>query len=164
MKKFFICLLLILAALVCIGCAEQEQESDRPNKKPSHSSSSGNNGNSTPKDPVLDELIASVGTEGVTLEFGKIETGRYNDTAPVTAQVPNYTELFTAACQSENPTTTLARAIDKKDFTTVEYTGYVPVTYDGETPVYDSESLVRSFVEQELIKAINAVLESEAAA
>lgn len=165
MKRSLICVLLIIAALLCTGCAgnEPESSSKKPSKKPSSSSSSGNN-NTNNSNPIVEQLIASIGTEGVALEFGKIETGRYGDSAPVTAQVPNYTELFTAACTSENPTEALARAIEKKDFTTVEYTGYAAVTYDGDTPVYDTEMLVKDFIEQELIKAINAVTESEEAA
>lgn len=163
MKKLLICLVLVLAVFLCTACTESEPESS--GKKPGNSSSnSGGNGNSNNQNAQLNELVASIGTEGVTLTYGKIETGRYDDTAPVTAQVPNYTELFAAAVKAEEPTVALARAIEKKDFTTVEYTGYVTVTYDGDTPVYHSEKLVKSFVEKELIKAINAVLESEAAA
>lgn len=163
MKKFLMCLLLIAAILLCAGCAGSgETPAD---KKPGNSSSGGGGGsNSDNKEVVMDQLIASVGTEGVTVVIGKIEPGRYGDSAPVTAQVPNYTELFAAACKAEDPTEALARAIEKKTFTTVEYTGYVSVSYDGETPVYNTDKLVQGFIEKELIKAINAVLESEAAA
>lgn len=159
MRKSLICLLLIIAALLCAGCAgnEPEASSKNPNKKPSSSSSSGNNNTN----PIVEQLIASIGTEGVTVEIGEIETGRYNDSAPVTAQVPDYTELFRSAIGAEDPTEALARAIDKKDFSTVECTGYVTVLYDGDTPIYETEELVKGFVEQELIKAINTILESE---
>ena len=166
MKKLLICLMLVFAVFICAACTGEEPESS--GKKPGNSSSSsggnGSNNNNNNQNAAINQLVASIGTEGVTLTYGKIEGGRYEDMAPVTAQVPNYTELFAAAVKAEDPTVALARAIDKKEFTTVEYTGYVTVTYEGETPVYHSEDLVKSFVEKELIKAINAVLESEAAA
>lgn len=143
--------------LLCMGCAEEETE--RPSKKPGQSSSNSSGSNDSQKDPALDELISTIGTQGVTVEFGKIEAGRYGDTASITAQVPNYAQLFTDACKTDDPTVALARAIAKQEYTTVEYTDTVAVTYDGETPIYHSEDVIKKFIEQELIKAINAVTE-----
>jgi hypothetical protein len=160
MRKFLLCFLLIAAMLLCMGCAEEETQ--RPNKKPGQSSSNSGEKNDPQKDPALEELISTIGTQGVTVEFGKIEAGRYGDTASITAQIPNYTQLFAAACKTDNPTTALARAIAKQEYTTIEYTDTVVVTYDGETPIYLSEDVVKEFIEQELIKAINAVTEGGA--
>ena len=81
------------------------------------------------------------------------------------AQIPNYTELFIAAMGEENIEKAVAKAVNQKEYTTVEYTGYATVETDYSTgiEVVKSDDLVKGFMEKELVKAINAVLEKEAA-
>ena len=143
--------------LLCAGCSEERKESS--NKKPGEGTSQ--NGGDTAA--AVDEMIASIGTDAVEVEVVRIETGRYGDTATIKAQVPNYTELFTAALTEKDPTEALARAIEKKEYTTVEYQGYASVAYVNDEQVVESDQVVKTFIEKELIKAINAVMESEAA-
>ena len=154
MKKLFVCLTLVLTMLFSAACStnvRQEGNTQAPSETTDKVTA------------AADEIIASAGVDAVEVEDGEIESGRYGDNAQITAQVPNYTELFTAAFEDDDPTGALAKAIENREYTTVEYKGYASVTMDGDKQIVHSDELVKSFIEKELIKAINAVLESEAA-
>lgn len=154
MKKLLVCLTLVLAMLFSTACStnvRQEGDTQAPSETIDKVTA------------AADEIIASAGVDAVEVEVGEIESGRYGSSAKITAQVPNYTELFTAAFAGDDPTDALAKAIEKKEYSTVKYQGYVTVTMDGDEQIVHSDELVKSFIEKELIKAINAVLESEAA-
>ena len=154
MKKLLMCLTLVLVMLLSTACStnvRQEGDTQAPSETIDKVTA------------AADEIIASAGVDAVEVEVGEIESGRYGSSARITAQVPNYTELFTAAFEEDDPTGALAKAIENREYTTVEYKGYASVTMDGDNQIVHSDELVKSFIEKELIKAINAVLESEAA-
>ncbi len=162
MKRFLLCLMLVGAMMLSVSCSGASVDVDDWDDDSDGSSNKGNGGD---KDNVsaVDMMIASIGRESVTVEIGEIEEGRYGASAHVTAQVPNYTELFIAAYAEADPDKALQNAIKKKEYTTVEYEGYATVIYEGEEQIVETDELVEDFIEQELIKAINAVLEMEEA-
>ena len=161
MKRTWICLLLVLAMLFCAACSgDGDSSSDK--KKDESQSTSDKVDKAEKLEAAANEMIASAGVEAVEVVIGEIEEGRYGASAKVTAQIPNYTELFTAAYAEKNPTKALANAIEDEEYTTVEYQGYAPVYYEGDEQIVETDALVKTFIEKELIKAINAVLESEA--
>lgn len=165
MKRFLICLLLALAMVLSVSCTSSYDggESDDDSEVSSDKGNKGNKGDGDDEDKqsAVDEMIASIGRESVTVEVGEVPQGDYR--APVKAQVPNYTELFTAAYAEADPDKALQNAIRNKEYTTVEYEGYADVRYEGDEEIIDTDRLVDGFIEQELIKAINAVMELEEA-
>lgn len=155
MKKILLCLLLVPVLLfsACSGKEDTESDSDKSNGSKVTTSKTDK------EEAIVNEILSSIGVEGVSVEVGEISGA----TAPVVAQVPNYTELFMAAYAEKDPTASLQTAILKKEYTTVEYTGYATVTYEDGEPTVNTDALIVSFIEQELIKAINAVSEAEEA-
>lgn len=107
------------------------------------------------KDAQIEKWIAQVSLEEIEVEETVDEdTG----TLRVTAQVPDYTQLFLAAMDSDDPDKALRKAIDAGEYDTVEYETEVR-RMETEDGAPQSEALVKSFIEEELIKAINAVTE-----
>ena len=141
MKKVLVCVFLIFSILLCVGCGDDQ---DRNSQKNSNA-----------------KIAEAIGTKGVAVEIGDIQHSSSGDTAQIVAQIPDYTQLFTAISDKGDFTEALLAEIDKGNFSTVEYRGEISVTYSGEKPVFDTDPIVKSFVEEELIKAINAVMESE---
>lgn len=162
MKKLLMCLMLAGAMVLSVSCSGASADVDDWDDDSEGSANKGNKGDKD-KESVVDKMIASIGRESVTVEIGEIEDGRYGASAHVTAQVPNYTELFIAAYAEADPDKALQNAIKKKEYTTVEYEGYATVLYEGEEQIVETDELVEGFIEQELIKAINAVMEMEEA-
>ncbi|MGM9636452.1 MAG: hypothetical protein ACI3YK_00535 [Eubacteriales bacterium] len=159
MKKILLCLLLVPVLLFSSCSGKDGTDSDSDGSKGSKVTTS----KTDKEEAIVNEILASIGVEGVTVEVGEITGEGVGATASVVAQVPNYTELFMAAYAEKDPTQSLQTAILKKDYTTVEYKGYAAVTYEDGEPIVNTEELITSFVEQELIKAINAVSEAEEA-
>lgn len=154
MKKILLCIILAVAVL-CFGCADEDTDSGRKksNKKP---------GSSQSQESELNEVIASIGTEGCKVEIGKITMhSEVSGTAQIVAQVPDYTALFAAALEQNDPTQALEDAILDGEFAMVQYEGTAPVTVVEGEQVVNHEETVKKFVEQELIKAINTLLEAE---
>lgn len=164
-KKLWISLsiagvLLLVAAVVvwfsCSGSSGWEWEDDEDDDDDSSVSSDDDDDG---MQSAIDQMIATVGLESVIVEVGEFGEGDYQ--VLVKAQVPCYTELFLASYAEKNPDIALQSAIMKKEYSTVSYEGYAPVrTVDGQL-IADTDTLVRGFIEQELIKAINAVMEAE---
>ena len=165
-KKLWISLsiagvLLLVAAVVvwfsCSGSSGWEWEDDEDDDDDSSVSSDDDDDDSMQS--AIDQMIATVGIESVIVEVAEFDEGDYQ--VLVKAQVPCYTELFLASYAEKNPDIALQSAIMKKEYSTVSYEGYASVrTVDGQ-PIADTDTLVRGFIEQELIKAINAVMEAE---
>ncbi len=154
MRKILICIILA-AAIFCVGCSAEDSDSDHKNndKKPDTNQS---------QDVELNEVIASIGTEGVQFEVGEITMqSEASGTAKIVAQVPDYTALFAAALEKDDPTGALEDAILEGNFATVKYEGTAAVLMVNGEQVVKHEKVVKQFVEQELIKAINALLEVE---
>lgn len=144
--------MLLAVALLCVGCSDDISDTDgtKSSKKP---------GSTQVQQEEFSEIIASIGADSVEVEIVEIysQTGR----AAIKAQVPDYTTLFSEAIYQDDPTGALEEAILKGDFPTVSYEGTATVTtVDGEQ-VVDYEEAVKDFIEQELIKAINTILEVE---
>ena len=143
MKRTWICLLLVLAMLFCAACSgDGDSSSDK--KKDESQSASDKVDKAEKLEAAANEMIASAGVEAVEVVIGEIEEGRYGASA------------------EKNPTKALANAIEDEEYTTVEYQGYATVYYEGDEQIVETDALVKTFIEKELIKAINAVLESEA--
>ena len=141
MKKVLVCMMLIVSMLLCVGCGDDQ---DRNSQKNSNN-----------------KIAEAIGVKGIELVIGDIHHDSSGDTAEIVAKIPNYTQLFTTVCDADDFTGALLAEIEKGNFSTVEYTGEVTVTYDGEKPIYNTDPVVKGFIEEELIKAINTVMESE---
>ncbi len=175
MKRFLTILLVLSLLLTFASCGrkdsdddsdrDHEEYSEKEDKNEADDDTEDDSEDSTDKEDEKSEeeskinaIIASAGTDAVTYEIVSND-GVY---AKIVAQVPNYTELFAKALTSNNPEKFLATAITNNDFTTVEYTGNanIATSPDGKE-IICSDELIEGFVEQELIKAINTILESE---
>ena len=108
-------------------------------------------------DAAPDQWIAEVGLEEIDVEETVDDS---SGSVHVTAQVPNYTELFLEAMGSDDPDRALRQAIDGGEYDTVQYESSVRITSMDEDGSPNTDGLVKSFIEEELIKAINAVTES----
>ncbi|MBO5779285.1 MAG: hypothetical protein J6R82_06945 [Clostridia bacterium] len=177
MKKIRMAVLLILMVSLLVGCSggaylgnddddsdEDKQESVDKTDKNDKEDEEDPEDPENPEDEILADLIASIGTEGVEVEIKEVIGG---SGVNVYAQVPDYSQLFLAACKEADPTKALEIAIKNQNFTTVEYSGRVSATSQDGQAVYDPadvEELIHGFVERELIKAINAVTEQGGAA
>lgn len=178
MKRFLAVLLALSLAFSLAACQRAESEGeDAEEKKDKYSSNADDDddaaddddaedgGNKGDKDEPeankggkYDEIIASAGVDSVTFEIVKND-GVY---ATINAQVPDYTALLTRALNSSDPEKYFANAISNGDYNTVEYTGRANVATDPNgKEIILSDELIEGFVEQELIKAINAILEAE---
>jgi len=82
-------------------------------------------------------------------------------TATITVSMPNYEQLYKEALQAENPDEYLLKALEEKEFSTVEYEEKVPVTVEKLETIIHSEEVVNQLLEEELIKAINALTREE---
>lgn len=151
MKKFLIYLLAILVALALVSCSKGEEEPEESEEEAQKR-----------KEAKIEALIKSAGVDSVEYTVGEIEQYRYGSMAPVTAEVPNYTELFCAVYNEKNPEKALARMISKKEYTTVTYDGYANVTYETEEPTIHTDEIIKTFIDRELVKAINEVLRLDA--
>lgn len=150
MKRFFLCVLIFALALTLIGCSgnnatdDSEEESEESLEE---------------KLERQYETIRSLGIESIEVEVKSYSLWNdYEGTATISAKIPNYTELFTMAYGEEDMTKALYKEIKKKNYSTVECIGTAPIKVYGEEQILDSEEAVKTLVEKELIRAINAVL------
>lgn len=167
MKKILVVLLALAMLLSLPACKKRnkgtakEQPVKEQTKEDPVTSQTGN----APTELVMSEeekriyqIISSAGVESVTYEV----KNKTNNSASIAAKVPNYTELMKAAFQTANPEKAFADAISNQSYTTVEYTGAAAVTVDNAgNEVIAVEDTLKKFIEQELIKAINALTEAE---
>lgn len=159
MKKLAMITLLVFVLFLAAACGEDHTA---PAATVANGGiSGGGTGEKSPESTQggeYDSIIASAGVESVTYEILS-ENGQ---SVFVKASVPNYTELLTDAMKAENPEKAFADAITNGAYTTVEYEGYANKTANenGEETA-DIDALLRTFVEKELIKAINTVMEAE---
>ena len=155
MKKKLLCLLLVMVTVFMVACSDNNTSSDKNNSEEKKENK---------QQEIIDQLLNEISLEGIKVTVGEPEEFRLEKRVHVVAQIPNYTELFIAAMGEENIEKAVAKAINQKEYTTVEYTGYATVETDYSTgsEVVKSDDLVKGFMEKELVKAINAVLEKEA--
>lgn len=148
MKKLLICFLLLFI-FVLPACSSESVEEEREETKEE-------------KLEKQYDIIRSVGKEAITYEVkSRSDWNDYEGTALIVAQVPSYTEIFLQAYGKEDMTRALVTAIRRKEFSTVEYSGYAPYTnYDGVETI-NTDEVFASFIEKELIKAINAITAKE---
>lgn len=149
MKKILIYLLVVLSLLL-VGCSSKEEAEEEKEVSAEE------------KLEKQYDVIRSVGKEAIEYSVkSRSDWNDYSGTAHIVAQVPSYTEIFLEAYEKEDMTRALVSAIRRKEYSTVEYSGYAPYTiYDGVETI-DTDEAFESFIEQELIKAINAVMEKE---
>lgn len=151
MKRIVICLMLLSLLVFSLSCSKESADDEKE---------------STPEEKAerYYDIIRSVGTEGVEVEVKNVNMWNdYEGTATIVASVPDYTELFTSVYGEKDMTKALARAIRREEFTSIEYEGSVPVTVEAGEQVVNSDETVKKFIEKELIKAINAVMDMEEA-
>ena len=156
MKKRLLCIVLALVTVFLVACSSSSTSSD---KKDSEEEKKENK-----QQEIIDQILNEISLEGIKVTIGEAEQLRLEKRVKVVAQIPNYTELFIAAMGEENIEKAVAKAVNQKEYTTVEYSGYATVEtdYDTGSEVVKSDELIKSFMEKELVKAINAVLEKEA--
>ncbi|MBQ7897285.1 MAG: hypothetical protein IJ323_02565 [Clostridia bacterium] len=151
MKKILTCFMLLLLLVFSLSCAKESGAEEKE---------------STPEEKAerYYETIRSIGTEGIEVEVKSVNMWNdYEGTAAIIATIPDYTELFVAVYGEKDMTKALAKAIRREEFTTIKYEGTVPVSVVAGEQVVNSEDTVKDFVEKELIKAINAVMDLEGA-
>jgi len=156
MKKRLLCFLLVLATVVLVACGNSSTSSEKNDSEENKDNK---------QQEIIDQLINEISLDGIKFTTGEPEQLRLETRVRVVAQIPNYTELFIAAMGEEDIEKAVAKAVNQKEYTTVEYSGYATVETDYNTgsEVVKSDELIKSFMEEELVKAINAVLEKEAA-
>lgn len=150
MGRKIVCLLLALMMFVCVGCSQKQAaaEEEKHQKKEEESISK------------LSEIIDSeIGLDSIEIKLDTSKGGKGK--VGVTAYVPDYTEIFTEAFTHEDYEKALIDIINKKEYSTKEYFGFGNVKEENGKTVLDDEALIKSFMEKELIIAINAVLEQE---
>ena len=155
MKKRMLCILLILITVFLAACGgngassslKDSEEEKRENKQ----------------QEIINRLLEEISLEGIKITTGEIEEFRLEKRVKIVAEIPNYTELFITAIEEENFEKAVAKAVNEKKYSTVEYSGYATVETDYTTgsEVINSDKIVKGFMEKELVKAINAVLEKE---
>ncbi|MBE7057527.1 MAG: hypothetical protein E7387_00285 [Ruminococcaceae bacterium] len=156
MKKRLLCFLLVLATVFLVACGNSSTSSEKNDSEENKDNK---------QQEIIDQLINEISLDGIKFTTGEPEQLRLETRVRVVAQIPNYTELFIAAMGEEDIEKAVAKAVNQKEYTTVEYSGYATVETDYNTgsEVVKSDELIKSFMEEELVKAINAVLEKEAA-
>jgi len=156
MKKRLFCILLVLATVFLVACGNSSTSSEKNDSEENKDNK---------QQEIIDQLINEISLDGIKFTTGEPEQLRLETRVRVVAQIPNYTELFIAAMGEEDIEKAVAKAVNQKEYTTVEYSGYATVETDYNTgsEVVKSDELIKSFMEEELVKAINAVLEKEAA-
>lgn len=151
MKKiltFFVLILILVFSLSCSKEGDTEEKESTPEEKTER----------------YYDIIRSAGTSGIEVEVKNVNMWNdYEGTATIVAAVPDYTELFKAVYGEKDMTKALARAIKREEFTTIDYEGTVPVSVVAGEQVVNSDETVKKFIEKELIKAINAVIDMEVA-
>lgn len=152
MKKFVSMLLAFSMAFCLCACSSKDDKNEETTVNAADINEAENNA-------FAEYLLSTIGVDGIEMEIGEEENG----SVFITAHIPDYTQLFLAVAKASDPTAALKKAIEKKDYATIEYTGYAEVTYDEQgDQVIHSEELIKSFIEIELIKAVNAASEEEA--
>ena len=152
MKKTILCLLLALVTLLFSACNSESKKDEAEKEEAVKVTDT----STQEEDRFAKYLLSTIGIDSIEAEIGEPEGSR----AYVVAQIPNYTELFLAVADAADPTEALKKEIEKKEYSTIEYSGYADVVYDDNGDiVIESEKLIKTFVEQELIKAINAAAE-----
>ena len=73
----------------------------------------------------------------------------------VTVTMPDYSELFDRAWQTQDPTTTLVALLSQQNYSTVTVDGVASVTVENGEQIVHSDELVKELMEKELIKVIN---------
>lgn len=98
------------------------------------------------------------------IEIEELEITMTDDStgkAKILIRLPDYTEIFLQAAQTENPEQSVLKALKRGKFEYLEFEETVDVTVENRQEVIRSEEIVNSLMEQELIKAVNAVSEGE---
>ncbi len=158
MKKTLIFLLIVLFAFSFCACSSKDDKSEESKENGKATSDTLNN-NEEENDEFAEYLLSTIGIDGIEVEIGEVE----GSSAYIVAQIPDYTQIFLAISKESDPKSALEKIINKEDYETIEFTGYAEVTYDEQgNQVIHSEELIKTFVEKELIKAINAATEEEA--
>lgn len=153
MRKLLTILLAMGLILVMAACGEDDALSTQQLEEVG---SAGEKVQQTtaPVNDVLYEVLAGMGIDSVVYEVGKKSDTR----AEIHAEVPDYTELFLAALESEDPENALADLIREGKYSTVPYDGVADVVTgsDGQETIL-VEPLLELFIDKELVRAINTV-------
>lgn len=82
-------------------------------------------------------------------------------TALIKVRIPDYTELFQAAIQSENPDQYVAAALASGEITLIETEVSARVTVENGEQIIHTEEAIKKLIAKELSKAITAVMEEQ---
>lgn len=108
------------------------------------------------------KALEQANQECIVIEEKNIEMKNEKEgTATIIISIPNYEHLYKEALQAEDSDEYLLNALKEKDFLPVEYEEEVPVTVENSETIIHSEEIVSQILEEELIKAINALAEGE---
>lgn len=144
MGKNIICLVVAVCMFFCAGCSAGSDSMSKEEKKAQE---------------FATFISENIGVDSIQVE---IDTSKGGDgKAAVTAYVPDYTEIFTEAFAQKNYEKALVEIINRKEYKTREYFGFGNVKEENGKTVLDDEELIKGFMEKELIKAINAVIDQE---
>ena len=136
MKKTLI-LLFAALLLVCAGCKK-----DKP--------AAGSN------------ALPGIGLEDLDVHIGDVVmTDDEEGYAEITVKMPDYTKLFLEAAKEKDPEAAVERAAKSGNFDVIEHNIQAQVVTENGVQVIKSDEAVEFLMEQELIKAINAVTEQE---
>jgi hypothetical protein len=161
MKKIVLCIVLLLSIGLFVSCSSDGTDT-KTNDESILDKADGNESDDKKKETLLDKMLDSVGVESIEWQETSRSQMRYGVRVDFTCEIPNYAELFKAALAEKNPDRALRNAIKNKEYTTVSYSDWVTVEYvDGEAAEPDPTPVIKSFIEKELINAINSILEEE---
>ena len=108
------------------------------------------------------EALQRLGTE--TVEMKELEVFMQSETegsAKVCITIPNYEKLFIDAFQKRNPEKYLVDMLEAGQYEILEFFVEVPVTVENGQKIFQTEEIQYQILEEELIKATNAVTEVE---
>lgn len=94
-------------------------------------------------------------------EIDDNSSGLESDCEKVTVNItmPNYVDLYLRASKAEDFQAYLAEALQSGDYLTLQFTETVPVITENGNRIIQSDDAVMNLLEQELIRAINALEE-----
>ncbi len=84
-----------------------------------------------------------------------------NGTATISIKMPDYGNLYQQAASSEDFRQFIINALKSGKYNTIEFEETAPVTMEDNNRVIHSEDIIDSLLEQELIDAVNFLMEVE---
>lgn len=109
---------------------------------------------------VDSNYLKNINDKCILVEEKNITMNNETDgTATIIITIPDYTELYLNAIQSDNSEKYIREALESGNYNTLKYEKSAHVTVENGKTIVFYEEIVEQLLEKELIKAINALSE-----